>query len=156
MIAQLNIGRARHALDDPRMAEFMDNLDRVNAIAERSPGFVWRLTGDGNDATDVFYDGAPDMNLNLSVWESVEALERFVFNTVHVKFSQRKAEWFEMPGEASFVMWPVPHGHRPGLAEAFERLEHLKTHGSTDHAWGWDGLANQNDGSGHAMPEEVR
>jgi len=141
-IAQLNIGRVRYPLDDPRMAEFMDNLDRINALAERSPGFVWRLTGDGNNATDVYFDGAPDVNLNLSVWESVAALRDFVFRTVHARFYRRRAAWFDGPDGAGFVMWTVPAGHRPNLAGAFGRLAHLKQHGSTSHAWGWDGLPN--------------
>ena len=137
-IAELNIGRVRYPLDDPRMAGFMDNLDRVNALAERSPGFVWRLTGDGNNATDVYFDGAPDINLNLSVWQSVEALEAFVFRTLHLQFLRRKADWFEALDQPWLVMWPVPDGHRPSLEEAFARLEHLRSHGSSEHAWGWE------------------
>ncbi len=136
-IAELNIGRIKYDLNDPRLAGFMDNLDRINALAERSEGFVWRLTGDGNNATDVLHDG---MNVNLSVWENVEALEKFVWNTVHVRFYQRKAEWFDHLEEAYFVMWPVAEGHIPPLDEAFARLAHLRKHGSTDTAYGWDGL----------------
>ena len=141
-IAELNIGRIKYDLDDPRMAGFMDNLDRINALAERSPGFVWRLTGDGNNATDVSFDGAPGINMNLSVWDSVEALEHYVWNTVHVRFYRRKAEWFEHLDQPWFVMWPVEDDHRPSLAEAFGRLEHLRAHGSTEHAYGWDALAH--------------
>ena len=139
-VAELNIGRIRYSQDDPRMADFMDNLDRINALAERSPGFVWRMTGDGNNAMDVGFDGAPDMNMNMSVWESVDALEAYVFNTVHVRFYRRKAEWFEHLDQPYFVMWPVPVGHRPTLAEAFDRLEHLRAHGSGEYAYGWDAL----------------
>ena len=78
-LAQLNVGKARFPLDDPRMSGFMGNLDRVNAIAERSPGFVWRLVGEGNDATDLRLDDAGDTLVNMSVWESAEHLEHFVW-----------------------------------------------------------------------------
>src|SRR5262245_43383250 len=81
--AQLNIGRIRHPLDDPRMADFVNNLDRVNAIAEHTPGFVWRLQDDSGNATAIHAFDDPRMLLNMSVWESVEALERFVWQTVH-------------------------------------------------------------------------
>ena len=136
-LAQLNIGRLKYDVDDPRMAEFIDNLDRVNAIAERSEGFVWRLTGEGNNATDIIHDG---VNVNMSVWENAEALENFVWNTVHVKFYRRKPEWFDHIEDRYLVMWPVEAGHIPTLDEAFERLDHLKTHGSSDYAFGWEGL----------------
>lgn len=139
-VAELNIGRVKYALDDPRMADFMNNLDRINALAERSPGFVWRMTGDGNNAMDVGFDGAPDMNMNMSVWESAEALEAFVWKTAHVKFYRRKPEWFEHFDQALFVMWPVEIGHRPTLTEAFERLEHLRANGSSAHAFDWAAL----------------
>lgn len=139
-LAQLNVATPRFALDDPRMAGFMDNLDRINALAERSPGFVWRLIGDGNDATDLRYGGDPDTIYNLSVWRSAEDLEHFVWNTVHAKFYNRKAEWFPDLGVPHFVMWPVEEGHAPTLDEALEKLECLRAQGSTPEAFGWDGL----------------
>jgi uncharacterized protein DUF3291 len=89
-IAQLNIGRFRYPTDDPRMAAFMTNLDRINALAERSEGFVWRLKDDSNNATDIRPPSDPTMAVNLSVWESVEALEHFVWTTVHKQFYNRK------------------------------------------------------------------
>src|SRR5262249_46648651 len=85
-LAQLNIGRLRYPTDDPRMAGFMNNLDFVNAIAERTPGFVWRLKDESNNATAIRPFADPDMAVNLSVWESIEALERFVWQTVHKRF----------------------------------------------------------------------
>ena len=136
-VAELNIGRLKYDVDDPRLADFMDNLDKVNAIAERVEGFVWRLTGDGDNATDIIHDG---VNVNMSVWESAEALENFVWNTVHVKFYRRKPEWFDHIEDRYLVMWPIEEGHIPTLDEAFERLEYLKTHGSSDYAFGWEGL----------------
>ena len=137
-VAQLNIGRFRHETDDPRMADFMNNLERINALAERSPGFVWRYTDATGNATDTRpYDGDPRMAVNLSVWESVEALEKFVWQTVHTRVYARKHEWFEKLDGAYFVLWHVPAGHRPSVAEAIARLDHLKTHGPSEHAFGW-------------------
>jgi len=139
-IAQLNIGRVRYALDDPRMADFMNNLDRINALAEKSPGFVWRMTGEGNNNMDVTREDDPGMNYNLSVWRSVEELEHFVWKTVHVRFYNRKAEWFPQMTEPHFVMWPVAEGSEPTLDEALERLEVLRRNGSSDQAFDWHHL----------------
>ena len=142
-VAQLNIGRLRHETDDPRMADFMNNLARVNALAERSPGFVWRYTDATGNATDTRpYDGDPRMAINMSVWESIEALEGFVWQTVHKRFYARKHEWFEKLDGAYFVLWHVPAGHRPSVAEAIERLEHLKANGPSEYAFGWQDVAS--------------
>jgi hypothetical protein len=141
-IAQLNIGRFRYATDDPRMATFMTNLDRINALAERSDGFVWRLKDDSNNATAIRPASDPTMAINLSVWESVEALERFVWATVHKQFYSRKGDWFERLGTPHFVMWPIRAGHIPDLEEAMARLAHLTAHGDSDIAFGWGHLAH--------------
>jgi hypothetical protein len=142
-VAQLNIGRFRYETDDPRMADFMNNLERVNAIAERSPGFVWRYTDATGNATDTRpFDGDPLMAVNLSVWESIEALEKFVWQTVHKRFYARKHEWFEKFDGTYFVLWHVLAGHRPSVQEAIERLEHLKAHGPSEHAFGWQDVAS--------------
>jgi Domain of unknown function (DUF3291) len=135
-IAQLNIGRFRYPADDPRMRAFMDSLDRVNAIAERSQGFVWRLKDESNNATAIRPASHPTMAVNLSVWESAEALEGFVWTTGHKQFYNRKGERFERPGTAHLVMWPVEKGHLPGLDEALARLEHLRKHLESDFAFG--------------------
>jgi hypothetical protein len=139
-IAQLNVGRFRYPTDDPRMAEFMGNLDRINALAERSEGFVWRLKDNTNNATAIRPASAPTMAVNLSVWRNVEALERFVWATVHKQFYARKTEWFEWSSKPHFVMWPVGEGHIPTLDEAMARLEHLTAHGDSDFAFGWSHL----------------
>ena len=114
-LAQLNIGKFRGPRDDPRMADFYDNLDRVNAVAERMPGFVWRLKDDSGNATGIAWAGDPAFAVNMSVWDSVEALERFVFMTVHRGIYARKHEFFDVPAEPTFVMWFVPDGHIPTL-----------------------------------------
>ena len=141
-IAQLNIGRFRHPTDDPRMAAFMTNLDRINALAERSEGFVWRLKDESNNATAIRAASDPTMAVNLTVWESVEALERFVWATVHKQAYNRKGDWFETLGTPHFVMWPIPAGHFPDLAEAMGRLEYLTARGDSDFAFGWGHLAH--------------
>ena len=140
-LAQLNIGRIRYEIADPRMAGFVDNLASVNAIAERSPGFVWRYTDESGNATSTRpYDGDPMMAVNMSVWENVESLEKYVWQTVHKRFYAKRHEWFETMAERYLVMWWVPAGHRPTIQEAIERLEYLKANGSSDHAFAWESL----------------
>jgi hypothetical protein len=139
-VAELNIAMPRFDLESPNMRGFTSNLDRVNAIAERSPGFVWRLVGDGNDATDLRHPDFPDAIVNISVWENAEALEHFVWNTIHKQIYSLKGRWFDPLAKPHFVMWNVSEGEQPTLDEAIRRLDHLTRHGSTDHAFGWDGL----------------
>ena len=124
-LAQLNVGRLVAETDDPRVAEFMAALDRVNGLGKRMPGFVWMMEGSGAPGTgntETKIGGDPRLVSNLTVWESVEALETFVWNTVHRQFYERRREWFEVLGEQHFVMWWVPEGHRPTLDEALARL----------------------------------
>jgi hypothetical protein len=139
-LAQLNIGRLRYPTDDPRMADFMNNLDFVNGIAERTPGFVWRLKDDSGNATAIRPFADPDMAVNLSVWEGIEALERFVWQTVHKRFYGRRQEWFAQMEGPHLVMWWVAAGLLPTVAEAKERLEYLAAHGPSDHAFGWESI----------------
>ena len=139
-LAELNIGRTRYDLDDPRMADFVNRLDVVNALAERSKGFVWRLTGEAGET--VALENDPHVIVNLSVWETAEDLEHFVWNTVHRKVYGRRGEWFETMGKAHFVMWRIEEGLAPTVAEAMSRLEHLRRHGPSEHAFGWEGLPN--------------
>ena len=138
-LAQLNIARPLYANDDPRFAGFMDNLERINALAATMPGFVWLRRDESGHAMDMPTPW-PGAAANLTVWESAEALERFVWKTVHARFYSRKAEWFEMPSEPHFVMWHIAEGHRPSLEEAKQRLDHLAEHGNTDYAFEWSHL----------------
>ena len=112
-LAQLNIGKLKGGKDDPAMAGFFDNLDRVNAAAERMPGFVWRLKDDSGNATGIPWVGDPTIAVNLTVWESVDALEKFVWQTVHTKIYNRKGEFFEKMTTPHFVMWWIEPGHAP-------------------------------------------
>jgi hypothetical protein len=137
-LAQLNIGKFRAGRDDPGMAGFFDNLDRINAAAERMPGFVWRLKDESGNATNIPWVGDASMAVNLSVWESVEALEKFVWQTVHTRIYARKGEFFEKMQTPHFVMWWIDAGHIPTLEEARERLDHLTAHGPSDFAFGWE------------------
>jgi Domain of unknown function (DUF3291) len=136
-IAELNIASLKAPIDDPATSEFAGNLERINGLAERMPGFIWRLKGEGSDATDLRIDGSPDVIVNLSVWQSVAALEAFAFKTAHARFFQRREEWFHLMDRPHFVMWPVAEGHFPTLTEALERLEWLRAHGDTAEAFGW-------------------
>ena len=138
-LAQFNIARTKYPLDDPRMAEFVDNVARVNGLADQIPGFVWRLADDSGNAMGMQVYGDPRILPNLTLWENVEALERFVFKTVHSRFYGRREQWFE-PLDTPLAMWFVPPGHRPSLAEGVERLDHLKAQGPSDFAFGWESL----------------
>ncbi|KMK67069.1 DUF3291 domain-containing protein [Puniceibacterium sp. IMCC21224] len=143
-LAELNVGRLLAPTDDPRVAEFMENLDRINSLGKRMPGFVWMMEGAGEPGTgntEAKIDRDPQQVSNLTVWENIETLEAFVWNTVHRQFYERRAEWFEVLGEMHFVMWWVPEGHQPALDEALERLAHLRLHGDSEDAFGWTYLA---------------
>lgn len=138
-LAQFNIARIRYPLDDPRMAEFVDNVERVNALAEQIDGFVWRLQDESGNAMGMTVYDDPRILPNLTVWENAEALERFVWRTVHSRFYGRREEWFERI-KTPLVMWHVPQGHRPAMAEGVERLDYLKANGPSDFAFGWESL----------------
>ncbi|MGB7321627.1 MAG: DUF3291 domain-containing protein [Albidovulum sp.] len=142
-LAELNVGRLIAPTDDPRVAEFMAALDRINGLGKRMPGFVWMMEGSGEPGTgntEAKIGGDPQFVANLTVWESVETLEAFVWNTVHRQFYERRADWFEVLGKMHFVMWWVPEGHEPTLDEALERLARKQENGDTDHAFGWSYL----------------
>ena len=142
-LAELNIGRLVAPTDDPKVAEFMAALDRINGLGKRMPGFVWMMEGSGEPGTGNTENNLgddPQFVANLTVWEDARSLEDFVWNTVHRQFYERRANWFEVLGDMHFVMWWVEDGHRPSLEEAMERLEHLRQNGNSERAFGWDGL----------------
>ena len=128
-LAQLNVGRTRVALDDPVMAEFVTNLDRINALAEASPGFVWRLQDDSGNATGISVSDDPHFIVNLSVWDSIDALFEFVYRTGHSEFLARRKEWFEPFGRPYVVLWWIPAGTTPSIEEALRRLDLLAERG---------------------------
>jgi hypothetical protein len=139
-LAQVNIGRLLHPLDHPQIREFVDGLDRINALADRWPGFVWRLQTDSGNATDVQHPWSRDpfLLVNMSVWKSPEDLKQFVYRSGHLEYYLKRSEWFEKPSEAHYVLWWVPEGHIPNLEEARQRLEHYRAHGASPHAF-WFG-----------------
>lgn len=135
-LAQLNIARALGETDDPVMAEFMANLDDINALAEDSPGFVWRLQTDEGDATSVRAFDDPLMLLNLTVWADVESLHAYVYDSGHVEFLRRRREWFEpVAGLPVTVMWWIRAGSIPTVDEAVAKLHALAENGSTPNAF---------------------
>ncbi|MEA2145579.1 MAG: hypothetical protein QOG59_1166 [Solirubrobacteraceae bacterium] len=135
-LAQVNIALARDPLDAPLLADFIDALGPVNARADRAPGFVWRMQTEDGDATSIRgFGDDPRLIINLTVWESLEAMRDFVYrNPQHVAVMRRRREWFERL-DLHAVLWWVPVGHRPTVAEAEERLEHLRSHGPTSIAF---------------------
>ena len=135
-IAQINIGRVRAPLTDPIMAGFVRRLDEINEVADRSPGFVWRLqTSEGNATYFRPYPEDDRILMNMSVWESVETLKHFVYHTMHAEVLRQRGEWFEKFAGAYTALWWVPAGHIPGIDEAKKRLAHLETHGPTEFAF---------------------
>jgi hypothetical protein len=141
-LAQINVGQARHAMSDARMDGFTSRIDAINAVADRAPGFVWRLQSDSGNALDIIVTDDPLFNINVSVWENIEAFENFVWKTAHAKVYAGKAAWFEHQEVAITALWWIPIGHTPTPAEALERLAHLRTHGPSEHAFGWESLPN--------------
>jgi Domain of unknown function (DUF3291) len=141
VIAQVNIGRLVAPVDTPRIAGFVAALGAVNAAADGAPGFVWRMQTEDGDATAVrgFAEdavGAPGgVIINMSVWESVEALATYVYGDTHRAVLRRRREWFEQMKAAYSALWWVPRGHVPTVAEAEDRVRHLRAHGPTAHAF---------------------
>ena len=134
-IAQLNVARAVAPLDDPRMADFMALLDEVNLLAERSPGFVWRLEGPSGNATDLRVGNDPLVIVNLTVWDSADDLFAFTYRSDHRSVFARRFEWFERWEGPSVVLWWQPAGTIPTIDEALRRLELLADRGPTPEAF---------------------
>jgi len=134
-LAQVNIGRLRGPIESPEMAGFVNRLAEINALAERSPGFVWRLQTDAGDATYLRPYEDERILINMSVWESVEALKAYTYRTVHAELLRQRQEWFELFSGTYLALWWVPTGHVPGVDEAKERLAHLNRHGPAPFAF---------------------
>ncbi len=134
-LAQINVGRLIAPYGSPPVAEFVASLPKINALADAQPGLVWRLTGAGDDATDIQAFDDPMMAMNMSVWESLEALAAFVYRSGHRDFMRRRREWFEAPDQPYMALWWVPAGHRPSPAEGRARLEALQRDGPTPFAF---------------------
>jgi len=134
-LAEINIALPVGPLDSPRLAEFVAALDSINALADESPGFVWRLQTEDGDATAIRVLDDERLIVNMSVWETIEALGDYVFRSVHTDFLRRRREWFVPMREFMTVLWWVPAGTVPTVAEAEERLRQLQANGPTAHAF---------------------
>jgi Domain of unknown function (DUF3291) len=139
-LAQVNIARMRAPLDSPVLAGFVAELEPVNALADAAPGFVWRLQTEDGNATSVRafeWDeaGSAGVLVNMSVWESVEALAAYVYAGPHLAVLRRRREWFEQMRESYSALWWVPAGVRPATADAEDRIRLLRAHGPTPAAF---------------------
>jgi hypothetical protein len=134
-LAQANIGRIRAPLEDPLMDGFRSQLDVINALADRTPGFVWRLQTEEGNAMGIRPVADERMAINMSVWESLDGLQTFVYRSAHVGPLRDRSQWFEPIEGPILVLWWIPVGQIPTVAEALERLQHLKERGPSPHAF---------------------
>lgn len=135
-LAQVNVGRLLAPLDSPQLADFVAQLPAINAVAEGTPGFVWRMVDDdGADATQLRPSDDPMLLINCSVWESVEALRQFTYRSDHLKLLARRREWFERLTDFHQALWWVPAGHRPTMAEAMDRVALIREAGEGPEAF---------------------
>jgi hypothetical protein len=134
-LAQINIARMLAPIDDPLMADFVARLAPINALAEESPGYVWRLQSESGDATSIKVYDDEMIIINLTVWESPEALRQYVYKSAHSDVMRDRRRWFEKFNGPYYAMWWIPSGHIPSPQEGKERLEHLRRHGETAFAF---------------------
>ncbi len=158
-IAHFNWGSLVADIDSPKVAPFVNAVAKVNALAERSPGFVWRNGDEARDAVKIgweLFTENPRMIASFSVWERPEDISAYVYQTVHGAFFRRSAEWF-VPKQSGHVLWWVPQGHIPDIAEARSRVEHLLAHGPSDDAFTFSALlpGPQREGVGEMSPSPV-
>lgn len=133
-LAQLNIAKLKYGFDDPELADFVARLDDVNALADESPGFVWRLQTEEGDATAIDYFGA-DYLVNMSVWQDVESLREYAFRSAHKEVLARRNEWFDRMEDAYSVLWWIPAGTIPSIEQAGQRLDSLRANGPNPRAF---------------------
>ena len=135
-LAQINIAQMIGVnIDDPIMNEFVDNLDKVNELAEDSPGFIWRLKDESNNASNFNPFNDEQIIINISVWETIESLENFTYKTFHTDFLKRRKEWFKKYGKAHYALWWIKNEAYPTVEESIERLKLLQLNGSSESAF---------------------
>ncbi len=135
-LAQINVARLRAPVGDPVVAEFVAALEPVNALAERQPGFVWRLQTEDGDATAIRPDADDDLlAVNMSVWQSVESLADYVYRSEHIAFLRRRREWFQRMEQAHQAMWWLPAGIVPSVEEGMSRIAAVRAHGPSPYAF---------------------
>ncbi len=134
-IAQVNIGRIKGAMEGPVMAGFVARLEEINALADQSPGFIWRLQTPVGNATDLRPYDDDRILVNMSVWESIEQLKHYVYKTTHAEVLRQRQAWFEKFASSYTALWWIPRDHIPAVDEAKKRLAHLDAHGPTPFAF---------------------
>jgi hypothetical protein len=134
-LAQYNIARLVEPLDSPQLADFVANLARINGLADRSAGFVWRHQTEEGNSTSIRVRGDPMIIINFSVWEDADSLFEYTYRSDHAEMYRRRREWFDPHDRHYLVLWWVPEGHEPTVEEAEERLVHLEAHGPSPHAF---------------------
>ena len=134
-LAQLNVGRAVAPFESPVMQDFMDRLDEINHLGDASPGFVWRLQGEGGTSTEIRVSDDPLYIVNLTLWESIDALYAFTYRSEHKTVFKRRFDWFERRAGPNVCLWWQPAGTVPTVVDAERRLQHLDDHGPTAEAF---------------------
>ena len=151
-LAQINIGRLIAPMDDPRIADFIAQLAPVNALADAAPGFVWRLQSSYGNAMDIAFNDDPTINVNMSVWKSVETLREYVYKSNHLEVFRDRAKWFQKMDKPHYCLWWIPAGHIPTVAEGRERLEHYQQQGPTPFSFWFSKLYPAEDGLSALAP----
>jgi hypothetical protein len=134
-IAQVNIARMNAPLDDPIMEGFVARLSEINALADRSPGFVWRMQNESGNNTYLRPYDDDRIIFNFSIWESIETLRTYVYKTAHAELLRHRRDWFQNFVGVYLALWWVPAGHIPSIDEAKKRLAHLEEHGPSQFAF---------------------
>lgn len=142
-LAQINIARLLKPIDHPQIADFVNQLDEINALAEKSKGFVWRLKDeDSNDATNINPFSDPNIIVNMSVWKDILSLKDYVYNSGHIKVFVRRKEWFEKPSKSHMALWWIEKGKFPTPEEGKKRIEYLQQFGSSKYAFTFKDVVN--------------
>jgi hypothetical protein len=136
-LAQVNIGKIVAPMNSPQMAGFADNLDKINALAENSEGFIWRLKDDSNNATSIKVFEDDFLLINMSVWKNIDYLYKYVYQSAHADYLKRRKEWFEKMPEMYMALWYITETHIPNSTEAIERLQFLRSNGDSPYAFGF-------------------
>jgi Domain of unknown function (DUF3291) len=136
-LAQVNIGKIVAPMDSPQMSGFADNLDKINSLAEKSEGFIWRLKDESNNATSIKLFDDDFILINMSVWKNMESLYQYVYQSDHTDYLKRRKEWFVRMPEMYMALWYIPESHIPDSAEAVERLFYLRKNGESPFAFGF-------------------
>ncbi len=158
-LAQINVGRLVAPEGSPEVADFIDALDEINALAEAAPGFVWRLKSESGNATDIKVCDDPLFIVNMSVWESLDALGEYVYRSGHIDFLRRRREWFEKPAQLHMALWWIPAGEPPTVAEGLRRIDVIRELGPSPRAFTFakpfsapDAVRTRFAGTGRAAP----